>query len=355
MMPPFIIYGLPRSRTFWLSRYLSYGDWHCGHDEVRHARSLDDIRAWFKQPCTGTVETAAAPFWRLVRDRFPEVQTVTVRRPVEEVIESLAAIGLIFDRDAMMKTLVRLNGKLDQIERRVPNVLSVRFHDLEDEGCCREIFEHCLPYRYDHQWWALLASVNLQTNMTALIRYMIAYQESHAKLAEVVKRATITDMRPRKFITRDDVTIQQESCDVWFRDGKRLFEEHAIQLGEGPDGYLKKNWKLMETMDRLGCMQIMTARCNGRMVGYYVCYVAPATDDAELLSALHISIFISKDFAGLGTRLQRASIEMLRQKGVGEICFRSGVKADGARMAAIYKRSGAEYIGEMYRLPLKAA
>jgi hypothetical protein len=54
-------------------------------------------------------------------------------------------------------------------------------------------------------------------------------------------------------------------------------------------------------------------------------------------------------------KLQRASIEALRKKGVGEVCFRAGIKGDGARMAAIYRRAGAEYSGEMYRLPLKAA
>jgi hypothetical protein len=91
------------------------------------------------------------------------------------------------------------------------------------------------------------------------------------------------------------------------------------------------------------------------MVGYYVCYVAPATDDIDVMSALAISVFVSKDFAGLAPRLQRASIEALRSKGVGEVCFRAGVKADGARMGAIYQRAGAENIGQMYRLALKAA
>ncbi len=30
-MRPFVVFGLPRSRTAWLSRFLTYGDWVCGH------------------------------------------------------------------------------------------------------------------------------------------------------------------------------------------------------------------------------------------------------------------------------------------------------------------------------------
>lgn len=36
----FVVFSMPRSRSAWLARFLSYGDWHCGHDEIRHFRSL---------------------------------------------------------------------------------------------------------------------------------------------------------------------------------------------------------------------------------------------------------------------------------------------------------------------------
>jgi hypothetical protein len=350
-MPPFIVYALPRSRTFWLSRYLSYGDWACGHDEIRHLRSLDDVHSWFSQPCIGTVETAAAPWWRLVQKMRPDIRTLVIRRPVTEVVASLARYGV---DPAISRTLMgRLDRKLDQIEARVPGVLSIGFNELASEEGCARAFEHCVPYRHDPEWFALMAPRNLQLNLAVLARYMLAHQPQHSKLVAIARRQSLVNMGPREVIRRDDVTLQQESCEVWFRDGKRLFEEHSIQLGESPDGYLRRNWPLMDAMDRGGGMQIVTARCNGRMVGYYVCYIAPATEDASLTSAMHISIFVSKDFTGLGLRLQRASLAKLREKGVGEICFRAGILADGARMGAIYQRAGAEHIGQMYRLSLK--
>jgi GNAT superfamily N-acetyltransferase len=312
---------------------------------------MDDVKSWFAQPNTGTAETGAAPFWRLARRYAPDIRTVVIRRPVRDVVASLARFG--FDPAVMTRLMTRLDHKLDQIEARVPGALSVAFNDLASEQTCARVFEHCLPYKHDPAWYAIMAPLNIQIDMAALVRYMRAYQAAHANLADIARRQIIAGMGPRKTVQRDDVTIQQESCEAWRRDGERLFEEHAIQLGEPADGYLRRNWTVMSMMDRIGAMQIVTARCNGRMVGYYVCYIGPATDDASLTTALHISIFVSKDFSGLGTRLQRASLEALRAKGVGEICFRAGVLADGARMGAIYKRAGAEHIGQMYRLPLK--
>ena len=354
-MSPFIIYALPRSRTFWVSRFLSYGAWECGHDEMPKARSLEDVRAWFGQPCIGTVETGAACWWRIVQQTRPDIRTITIRRPVAQVLDSLMQTGVAFDKPKMVTYLMRMDAKLDQIERRVSGVLSVSYEGLVSEQSCAALFEHCLPYQHDHTWWQAMASLNLQKRFDIILRYYRAFEPQLLKLSEIAKRVAIANMAPRKVVEKDDITIQQELCESWYRDGKRLFEEHSIELGEGPDGYMKRNWPLMKAMDKTGGMQIVAARCNGRMVGYYVCYIAPATDDAALTSAMHISIFVTKDFTGIGPRLQRYSIEELRKKGVGEINFRAGINADGPRMGAIYQRAGAELIGQMYRLSLKAA
>ena len=92
---PFVVFALPRSRTFWASRFLSYGGWACGHDEALHVRALDDVRSWFAQPYVGTVETAAAPFWRLLHAVCPQAKVVVIRRPVSDVVTSLMALGVI--------------------------------------------------------------------------------------------------------------------------------------------------------------------------------------------------------------------------------------------------------------------
>ena len=52
---PFVVLSMPRSRSKWLSVFLSYGEWGCGHEELLNLRGLDDAKAWLSQPYTGTV------------------------------------------------------------------------------------------------------------------------------------------------------------------------------------------------------------------------------------------------------------------------------------------------------------
>jgi hypothetical protein len=51
-------------------------------------------------------------------------------------------------------------------------------------------------------------------------------------------------------------------------------------------------------------------------------------------------------------KLQRASIEALRNKGVGEVIFRAGTRGSAERVSVLYRRLGGEDFGQLYRLDL---
>jgi hypothetical protein len=344
----FIVYGLPRSRTFWLSKFLSYRDWNCGHDEIRHARSMADVDAWFGQPCTGTVETAAAPWWRLAAKYNPRV--VVVRRPVAEVVASAARAGGTPDE----RYIAYLDRKLDQIEARVPGVLSVQFADLASESTCAAVFEHCLPYRHDSAWWAYADKVNAQTNLPATVRYMTAYAPQLQKLAGVARHVSIAGMaRPMRETA--GLTIQQERFADWYRDAAPLFRDHMAVTGQAIDDYTRKNIPVLQAIDDLGFMQITTARCNGRMFGYLMAVISPSLDAPDTMDAMHLPFFASPEFPGLGMKLQRASISGLKARGADALFMRAGTRGSGHRLGALYRRLGAESAGEIFKLDLKAA
>lgn len=353
-MTPFIVYGLPRSRTYWLSRFLTYGDWTCGHEETRHFRTIEDIKSWAAQPCIGTAETGAAPWWRLADSMFPDMPVVVVRRPVDQVLASLANSGLSFDRPAMARNLSALDRKLDQIKRRVPNAISVQFSDLANEATCAKIFEHCLPYKHDPAWWSLLSPMNLQINLPALLRYYAAYRPQINKISSMAKQRIISGMSRR---TRDidGITIQEEPFGTFYRDGKAQFAEHLVQVGEAPEAMEQKNIPLMRTLENIGCLQVMTARCNGRMFGYLMAVISPSLESPDTTSAVHTIFFASKEFPGLGMKLQKASIAALREKGVNEVFLRAGTRGSGPKMGSLYKRLGAEDHGQFFVLKLEAA
>jgi len=352
MSAPFVIFALPRSRTFWLSQFLSYNGWHCGHEEIRRMRSLDDVKSWLSQPNTGTAETTAAPFWRLLQDYAPDARILVVRRPVREVLKSLAVCGLEHPR--VRDEMKRLDHKLDQIEVRANNCLTVRYDSLNDPSVARVIFEHCLPCRFDPSWHSLMQECNLQVPMSQQIRYVNAHRPQIEKLAKLAAHASRAQLARKSVKTPDGFTIQAESFDSFYRDGKALMEAHVVAIGEAPDSHLLKNIALMRQVDYEGRMVMLTARSNGRMFGYLMTILAPSFESPDLRSAIQLTHFASPDAPGLGMTMQRMAVSHLKAEGRDEVFFRAGPRGDGPRMASVYKRLGAVPDGELFRLNLRA-
>lgn len=309
--------------------------------------------AWFSQPNIGTAETAAAPWWRLL-DRFaPGARILIVRRPVSEVVDSLMNIpGLSFDRAVLEQTISKLDRKLDQIEARCDNVLSVNFDDLNDEMVCAIAFEHCLPHAHDHKHWARLAPVNVQIDMPALMRYAQAYQPALDKVAAIAKHQTLAAMVTREPVEPEGITFQTETFDDWLDGAARLFDDHLVAVGEAPGNWQNKNIGLMQRIYDAGAMQIMTARCNGRMFGYLMTLVAPSLANENLTTATHTTFYADSAFPGLGLKLQRAALRDLKKRGVDEVFLEAGQRGSGPRLSVLYKRLGALDYSQVYRMQL---
>lgn len=339
----FIVYGLPRSRTFWLSKFLSYGEWHCGHEELPRCRSLEDVQSWLSQPCTGTAETAAAAWWRLVPDG---VKQVIVRRAPDQVIESLVRLG--FDHDAMARLVTRLDKKLDQIEARVPGVVSVTFDSLGTEDGARRVFEACLPYQFDRAWWERLNAINLQTPVVPMLRYMQAHKLQIERLIIAGKTSTFATIARRAPADIDGMTFQQEPFHKFYADSEALFEGHAGRTGRGD--YRTQNIPMFKMLNQMGTLQITTARCNGRLFGYVMMSITPSMDDPDKIAAAHVTTYASPDMPGLGRKIMRHAHEALRDRGVSEVLYRVGNEQPG--LSALYRRIGATHRGEEYILGL---
>jgi GNAT superfamily N-acetyltransferase len=347
----FVVLALPRSRTAWMARFLTYGDWLCGHDEVRHARSLDDLHAWLGMDHTGTVETAVAPFWRWLASR--DVRIVVVRRPVDEVVVSLTALGVGFEQPGLTKAIARLDRKLSQIVDRVPGVLALDYSDLATEAGCARLFEYCLGISHDQKWWTAVSAVNIQISMPHLLRYYEANRAQLNKLALQVKHRIIAGMGNWDRPTPDGVTFQVEPFRSFYADAEPLFREHLVQTGQSPEDHAAKNLSLLATLDDIGALQCLTARSNGRMFGYLMSVIAPSLDSPDVINAEHTIFFASPHIKGLGMRLQRAALDALRARGVTEVLMRAGHRGSGPRLGTFYRRLGADEFGQLYKLNIK--
>lgn len=357
---PFVILALPRSRTFWLSHFLTFGEWTCWHEQGRYLRTAADVRSWLAQDLTGTVETAVAPWWRLIRTYRPDARVALVRRPVSEVVDSIMRLDMrgtySFERAALTGRMEALDRKLDQIERRLPNALSVPYSALEDEATCAGLFEHCLQRPHDPEWWRSLADENMQADMPSMARYMRANKPQLDRVAAECGLACSTLIRSgqtRKPRRRSDVLIQAECFDSFWRDGQALFAEHAAEVGGRRGVMLDPDVDLAKAIERAGGAQIVTARAGGRMVGYLVVLISPQVESAGMVSAMTNTFFVSKEFRGIGGRLISTAVRLLTVRGVDEAILRAGIRGDGPRLDALFKRLGASEFGRLYCLPLR--
>jgi hypothetical protein len=352
---PFVVFSLPRSRSHWLSRFLRYGPWVCGHDEVRHVRAPEDIRSWLAQPYAGTCETAAAPFWRTLRTMAPDARVVVVRRPVADVVESLMAMDLGFERGVLGAAMWRADAKLRQVAARWPGALEVTFDGLRDEATCARVFGHCTLMPHNHAWWAAMSEINLQCDLAAMLRWFGTHGAQVRKAAAMVANRTRRELQTRPVVTADGMTVSAETFRDFYRDGQHLFKDHLVEVGEHPDTACEKNIPLFEVLDDAGALQVMTARCNGRMFGYLVTLLSPTLEHMTRKSSVNTIFYADPSFPGLGARLQRASIVALKARGIEEVYMRAGTRGSGPRLGPVFRRLGAEPDGEMFRLNLQEA
>jgi len=249
----------------------------------------------------------------------------------------------------------RLDAKLDQVEERCPGVLSISYDELATEAGCAALFEHCLPFQHDPLWWQRLADVNLQIDLGAMLRYCQAHRAQLEKMAKTAKHRIVADMATNVSRETDGVVFQTEPyTEALLHEGLPLLKEHLVLMDQSPDDWDKRNLPLYQSLQDLGALHCMTARCNGRLFGYLVSIVAPSLDRSDRTDAQHTIFFASPAIRNLGMKLQRAAVAELKARGVSDVFMRTGVRTvDAPRLGAIYRRLGAHAMGEMYRLALQ--
>lgn len=359
-MVPFIVYGLPRSRTNWLSWFLSYHGWRCYHDQGIHMRTLDDLRSACRMDYTGWADTGAALYWRVVQAYRPDAKVLVVRRPRDQVFDSLlrleAAGAMTLDHARLRRLLAYEDHQLDLIEAQA-GVLSVTFDDLAREETCAAVFEHCLPFPHDHAWWEQFAPMNLQCDMAAMTRYAAANRKQIDRFA-VQMRAELRRLRYVGKITgrplpvagepADDVRVYVGTVDEFLADGAWLVEEHVSEIGS-PDGeVLDINYPLMRELEKAGLHVGMVARRGNAIVGYACFVISPSLNNGAVLQGHQSTSFVTKSARGVGPKLIKAGIDELKRHGVSEVFLRAGFRGSGTKYGALAKRLGGQDYGQIY-------
>lgn len=334
MTAPFVILSLPRSRSAWLARFLSYGGRKCGHDLATTVGSMMEFAGLFESNgYDGTAETGAVVGWQAILRVIPGVRFVVVRRPIDEVYRSLSRFGLA--SSLLMDELRDRDAMLDEVAR-LPGVRSFSFDNLRGIDVCRDIFEHCLGIPFDWEWWEGLATENVQVDVPQRVQYLI---DNADRIAELKRNAAqIVEKSPA-------VVLGPESWESVWPEIDALFSEHFGEV----EGDLvehrpyKADEPAMRALYAAGTLRIFTARVNGDLAGYCMWQVTKDVESLGLLIAQHGPWFVRKKYGHLmlGGRLFDASIADLRGLGVKIAFPHHRLQGRSVKLGAFFRRRGA--------------
>lgn len=171
-MTPFLIFTKARSRSFWLSRWLTHGGWTVHHDPSLEFHDLTDLARLLLPGRVGIVDTSLGFRWRDALGTRPDARVVTVRRPILDCHASLEAMGLA--TDATLAYLLAMEDCLDEIERSVP-CFRIDFERMGNARSMRQLWRHCFDGMepWDGERFRTMNKANLQVDMDAELRRVI--------------------------------------------------------------------------------------------------------------------------------------------------------------------------------------
>ena len=185
MAKPFILFGLPRSRTAWLSHFLAAAPGTVGHDTGIDCKTIDEFIGQFygQNRLAGSCETGAMMAWRVLKHRMPEAKMVVIQRPVADVAFSLANFKIY-------PGLLELEQRKTYLEAisRLPNTKTFSFAQLARKDVCEHLYEFCNEETAPEGHWDFYSDFNIQVDMGKRLKKLQTNAESIAKLKASVMR-----------------------------------------------------------------------------------------------------------------------------------------------------------------------
>jgi GNAT superfamily N-acetyltransferase len=329
--PPFVVFALPRSRTAWLSRWLSaVAQAPVGHDLAIEADTIDQWLGYVARGWRGTCETGAVEVWPILRRSIPACRIITVHRPLEAVCASLEAAGY----EPPLCDLQRRNAALEALAGQ-DGVLSLPFDVLDDPRACAVLQEYALGVPFDWPAWREAACLNVQINREQrLARLTERRPQIEALKAELVERLAVH--RPFVLIGEERWTDVADDCE-------RMGAVHHDEATEGIEGVFRLNRNAMLQLAEAGIWRVFTARVDGELAGY-CCWTHETNLEADAPQTMaHGPFYVSPEHARhkLGVRLLHVSRDALAAEGYRVLRLHHTMHGRGARAGRLYEALGA--------------
>jgi hypothetical protein len=148
MRKPFLITGLPRSRTAWWSVLTTTPVSTCAHEPMKDCKSFVDLVALWDRPGPPYSGVSDATALYVINRVLSEMQarTLMIDRPLADVAHSLHVYfkGMAYDERAVRRTLDEMKGLMTRW-RDHPLVKRVAFDQLNNQEIVEECFSWLMP------------------------------------------------------------------------------------------------------------------------------------------------------------------------------------------------------------------
>ena len=187
-----MILSQPRSRSKWLSEYLSRDGVRCGHDLVLGCSSVNEFITKIKD-YSGTVETSVGLGWKLWIRLLPNTSFAVLLRSMPEIAESLTRFEPGANPDWVF--ILSHDIVLRQFYEKVSTVHMFHFRDLGDPDERRRVCEFA-GIEFDEHWDREMNRRNIQVNSKERLAQIYANVDN--------TRAFVADMAKQTALIRRD-------------------------------------------------------------------------------------------------------------------------------------------------------
>ena len=176
---PFLILAMPRSRSYWLSQFLSTPERPCAHDPSIGFADRNAMETYLHRPNGAAVDTALALRWDWVHEAYSSGRgsIIVLTRPIAEVKASLQRLGLTCP-DSWLRRLERelsLANKYAAIDHYA-------YENLNDEWSVRDLWSRCHRTPFPVDKWHAMAPINLQRDIPEMQRRLLENDLDHSWL-----------------------------------------------------------------------------------------------------------------------------------------------------------------------------
>lgn len=134
-------------------------------------------------------------------------------------------------------------------------------------------------------------------------------------------------------------------ADVW-QELELLAMQEQIEIEEVRE--FRPDWDSMITLNDSGIFQVLVARVDGKMVGYFSYLLDFDMESKGTLIVNQSAWFVEKGHPIIGVKMLDRALEEFKNKGVKFAYLHHGIKGRGANLGRLFEKRGAKLLSHNY-------